>query len=109
MKRIAPLLLLIAFAFAACQSTPQKQAVASLATLGQTVNQSYEGYLQAVLTGAAATNDVPNVTHIYRDFQSAFGVAAAAAHFATNTSLATPELYDLALKLSLAVNQLKGK
>lgn len=91
-----------------CKSTPQKIAINSLATLGTGVNSAYEGYLESVVTGQTPTNDVPKVTGLYRNFQTAFGVAAGAAHFATNTTLATPELIAIANKVTDAITTIKG-
>lgn len=91
-----------------CGTTPQKATVNTLTAVGQTANSAYEAYLHAVLTGAAPTNDVPLVTGYYREFQASFAVAAAAAHFATNATLANPELAGVLTKLTTAISLAEG-
>lgn len=94
---------------AGCQSTPQKALVTTLADIGTTGNAAYEAYLQAAFQGVVKTNDVPKVTAIYRDFQASFSVAVSAAHFATNATLANPQLLDVFAKLETAISTAKGK
>lgn len=101
-KLILPLLALLLLS--ACQNTPQKNAVNTLTTIGMTANDSYEAYLGQVLSGSIPTNDVPKVTAVYREFQASFGAAAAASHFATNTTFATPELAGFLTKLQVAID-----
>lgn len=103
------LLLPLALVFSACQATPQKQAVNTLAVTGQVGNSAYESYLQLVLQGNLPTNDVPKVTGYYRDFQTSFAVAAAAAHYATNITLASPELVQTLNKLQNAITEIQGR
>ena len=95
----------------ACQMTPQKAAVSTLTEVGNTGNSAYEAYLSLVVQGSLPTNDVPKITAIYRDFQVSFGVAASAAHFATNATLANPELLSTLNQLqnAILVIQQKGK
>lgn len=99
---------LFAMAFA-CNSTPQKQLVSTLANLGMTANAAYESYLQSAFQGTIPTNDVPKVTAYYRDFQASFSVAVAAAHFATNATIASPDLLDVFSKLETAITTITSK
>lgn len=100
--------LALAAILCACQMTPQKAAVTTLSDIGLSGNTLYEGYLQAVLTGLARTNEVPQVTAYYRNFQSSFAVAVSAAHFSTNATPANPELLALFTKLSTAITTAKN-
>lgn len=92
-----------------CNSTLQKKAVTTLEALGSGVNSAYDAYITEVVKGDVATNDVPTITAYYRDFQASFGVAAAAAHFATNTTLADAELLSLANKVTTAISVITKK
>ncbi len=92
----------------ACQSSPQKLAIQSLAETGHAVNDSYEGYLSLVVQGKIPTNDVPRVTTYYRDFQVSFGAAAQLAHFATNDTFSSAEVLSAANRVLTAVSQIKG-
>lgn len=95
--------------FQGCKVTPQKAAVNTLTSVGLTANSAYQAYLQAVLQGSVATNEVPRITRLYTDFQQAFGVAASSARFATNTSFANPELLNVFTKLQTAIAAIERK
>lgn len=104
---LLPLLLL---ALPACKTTPQKAAVNSLAVIGHAGNDAYDAYLQSVFQGTVPTNDVPKVTALYRQFQASYSFAASAAHFATNATLANPELMEVLNKLQSTILTIqKGK
>jgi len=102
-KLLSVALVALSLSFSACQMTPQKQAVTTLASVGLTANTAYEAYLSGVLSGSIPTNYVPKVTAYYRDFQASFGVAESAARFATNTTFASPDLINALTRLQTAI------
>lgn len=108
-KTLFILSLALALVLPACQMTPQKQAVASLTEVGVTGNSAYEAYLQLVVQGSIPTNDVPKITAYYRDFQASYALAASAVHFATNASLANPELLTTLNRLQTVIMQVTTK
>jgi len=107
MKNFLVILSLIGL-LCACNSTQQGTAVKTLASVHQTADAAYKGYLSAVLSGSAKTNDVPKISQDYRDFQVAFTLAVAAVNGNTN-AVVPQQVFDSMSKLTSEITQAKGK
>ena len=79
LKYIAPLILGLLF-LAACQS-PQKQAYTTLYTLEHSTTAAYDTFIYGVVRGQFKTNDVPQVSRNYDQFQIGMRGAVELAQF----------------------------
>lgn len=64
-----------------CSTAP---AYKTLYAVGHTVDTAMQTYMNLVVDHKVATNDVPAVSRVYNDFQSAYRTALAAAQFNAN-------------------------
>ena len=92
----------------ACSTSQQRQAYNSLYTVGQTVDSAYKSYLDLVVNGKVATNDVPRISGYYADFQRAYGLAVGVVATAKNVP-PSPEVSSAANRILSAITQAKGK
>lgn len=112
MKRLIALLALTLLCvapltFTGCGTPPQRVAYNTLATLGTGTSQAYQAYLQQVIQGNVATNDVPKVTAQYRQFIALYNAACVAASVSTNFAAVTPELQNAANAVTSAITTAK--
>lgn len=91
-----------------CNTTQQRQAINSLYTVGESVDAAYKSYLDGVVAGRIATNDVPQISQQYALFQSAFSLALAASTISSNAP-PTPEMSNAASQLILSIQAAKRK
>ena len=90
-----------------CTTPQQTTTFNTIASLEQTTHAAYQGYLALVLKGSVRTNDVPQVSKIYNDFQA--GVILAATINQSNTNaLAPSNLVDESIALVNLINTVKG-
>lgn len=94
---------LIAFA-PACNTTQQRTAYKTLASLEMTTTAAVDGYYSATIKGIASTNGIPKVSKAYNYFQKAFIVAVDLAQNNTN-ALAPDALVQEAADVTALVGQ----
>jgi hypothetical protein len=97
------------FLLGGCQTPPSRIAYNSLATTGTTVSTAYQGYLELVLRGQVATNDVPAITAKYREFKASFDAACQLAAYSTNFTETPVEVLAKAGAVTAAINQARLK
>ena len=85
-----------------CSNSQKTITYNSLYSVGLAVNAAYSAYLDKVVAGTATFNS--GVATAYNDFQSAFGVAVAAAQM-NNAAVAPQNVVDLANKVYAAIKQ----
>lgn len=68
----------------ACNTTQQRVAYTTLASLEMTTTAAVDGYYTAVIKGIASTNGIPQVSKAYNDFQKSFVLAVDLAQNNTN-------------------------
>lgn len=83
-KLLLSLSLIAAIVVAGCTTTQQTQTYKTLYTVEQITTGAYNGYLDLVVSGDIATNNVPTVSHAYNHFQRSYLVALDVAQFNTN-------------------------
>lgn len=91
-----------------CSTSQQRKAYNSLYSIGQTVDSAYKSYLDLVVSGKVATNDVPKISGYYADFQRTYGLAVSVAA-TTKSALPSPEVSSTANRILSAITQAKGK
>lgn len=67
-----------------CGTTAQQVAYKSIYSVQKATVNSYEAYLEGVISGQLATNHVPVVSKRFNEFQAATLAAASAAQWNTN-------------------------
>lgn len=89
-----------------CKTSQQKLAVNTLFTVGKTVDATYKAYLDLVISGKLATNNVPRVSADYRTFQQVYSTGIE--FVAGNTNAAAPQMVlDAAKAFSNTVDAAK--
>jgi hypothetical protein len=68
----------------ACNTTQQRTAYKTLASVELTTTAAVDGYFSATIKGFASTNGIPKVSKAYNDFQKAFVLAVDLAQNNTN-------------------------
>lgn len=89
-------------------TSSQRTAFNSLYTVGQTVDAAYKSYLDGVVAGQVATNDVPQVSQNYLLFQNAYALAVAAAAMSSNAP-PTADVLNAQSQLLLSIQAAKSK
>lgn len=91
-----------------CSTSAERKAYNSLYSIGQTVDSAYKSYLDLVVAGKVATNDVPKISGYYADFQRAYGLSVSVVATAGNVP-PSPEVSSAANRILSAITQAKGK
>lgn len=81
----------------------QKVVVNTLFSIHETVDKSFDAYLDLVISGQLATNALPKVGAAYNNFQQAFRLAVVLVAGQTNT-LAPQSVADAAATFALTVD-----
>lgn len=114
MKRLAVPFLLFLLAIGLCSlpqgctTTQQTTAYKTLYSLESSTTATYQGYLDLVIKGTVATNDVPKVAKAYNAFHAGALVALDAVAYNTN-ALAPANLVIEAQDVVNLINTAKGK
>lgn len=90
-----------------CTTSQQTTTFNTITSLEQTTHAAYAGYLNLVLSGNVRTNDVPQVSKIYNDFQAAAALAITLNQANTN-ALAPSNLVDESVAVINLINTVKG-
>lgn len=90
-----------------CTTSQERKVYNSLYSVGASVDASYKSYLDLVIQGKLATNDVPRISGYYADFQRIFA-AAVAANGVNKNALPSPEVSSAASRITSAITQAKG-
>lgn len=85
-----------------CTTSQRRTTYNTLASLELTTTKAYDGYLGAVISGQARTNDLPQITRDFNAFQKTMQVAILTARNNTN-ALASPNLEAESSKLLDAI------
>lgn len=80
----------------------QRTTVNTIWSVGQVADASYKAYLDSVIAGTVATNNVPQISQRYREFQAAFSTAVTVAALNTNAPPSV-ELLNAASQLDLTI------
>lgn len=91
-----------------CSTTQQRHTVNTLASVAQTTDAAVKTYLDQVVAGRIATNDVPSVMARYSEFQAAFNIALIAATLNTNAP-PDPSTIAAAANVKSAINVSKQR
>lgn len=85
MKKIVTLLTILSVAvIIGCTTNQQTTAFKTIGAAEATVNFAHDSYQGLVIKGVIATNTVPEVSHLYNNFQAAELLALDAVQFNTN-------------------------
>lgn len=106
MKKLLLIPILSLVAIVGCTTSQQSTAFKTIASTEATVNAAHDTYQSLVIKGALPTNDVPKISKLYNDFQSAELVALDGVQFNTN-ALAPSSLVVEGQDLVNVINTLK--
>jgi hypothetical protein len=90
-----------------CTSTGQKKAVNTLFSLGQTVDTSYQSYMDLVVAEKVSTNSLPIVAQAYLQFQNAFNLATVMVGSNTNATTIPADVLNAAAGVNAAIAKAK--
>ncbi len=91
-----------------CNPSQRKYAYQTVYSLEQTTAATYRGYLSAVATGQAPTNDVPRISHLFDAFQQHVWDVSNSIQNSTN-GLAPSDLVVQAADLVATIESIKRK
>lgn len=110
---IPSLLILLLVTFIACGAScpnAQRNAYTTIYSVEQTASAAYDGYVDQVIAGKAATNDLPVVSQRFNQIQIAARIAATASQAGTNglaPTVLVKEVTDFAAFIATLKNQPK--
>ena len=103
MKKLIPFLALLVLV--GCM-TAGRTAYTTLAAIEATTTQAYRSYLDFVVAGQIATNNVPYISKDYNIFKMVWGQAVAVAQWNTNAA-APSDVINASAKVILGVSTAK--
>lgn len=105
---IALLTLPVTTTFTGCSTSAQRTTVNTLFSVGQTADSAYKSYLDLVVSGQLKTNDVPEISRRYQQFQQVFSAAITASALSSN-SPPSPMVSAAAAQLTQAITIAKQR
>jgi len=88
--------------------TTQKVAVATLGSVHQAADASYQSYIALVLKGKVSENGVTEVSNAYREFQREFAIAVKLVRGNTN-AVVPVSVFEAQSRLNMTINTFKTK